>query len=384
MFGETSVTRCLGRQIYAASLQLRVDWVPLSRMRNQKVLNPEVFMQRKTIVCAHKFLLIASLALLGAIPVSATFPGKNGRIAFVQAGEIFTMNADGTGIRQLTHLGPHSAASWPAWSADGKQIVFNEFPPPDGIPQLWIMNADGSDQHLIFAEQDFGENRPSFSPDGTKIVFARCQLLVGDGDTCAIYSVGVDGTGLNAITTFQRDTTARSPMYSSDGKTIAFILSNDTAHGFRGVTYLVDADGSNLRRITEPAPCLIRPDWSPDGTKITTFAHFCNPQNETIAVMDADGTHVQYLTDNGKDYFNGPHDRNPAFSPDGKFIVFERNAPDFSNSAIYVMSADGAEMKPVAVLLPSKENPTRAPTRRGQLKKIEEGGAIPRWGVASE
>jgi len=327
------------------------------------------------------YCVLALVITLIAVPAHATFPGKNGRIAFVQGGEIFTMNPDGTNIKQLTHLAPDSSASWPAWSADGKQIVFNELPPPDGIPQLWIMNADGSDQHLVFAERDYAENRPSFSPDGTKVVFAHCQLLVGDGDTCAIYTVGVDGTGLNAITSFQRDTTARSPMYSPDGKTIAFILSNDTAHGFLGVTYLIDADGSNLRRITEPEPCLIRPDWSPDSTQITTFAHFCNPQNETIAVMDADGTHLKYLTDNGKDYFNGPHDRNPAFSPDGKLIVFERNAPDFSNSAIYVMEADGGGLKPLAVFPGAEKSYPRYLHRPRQLKKIEEGGATPRWGV---
>jgi len=326
--------------------------------------------------------LLLSTFLLFAIPAHATFPGKNGRIAFVEAGEIFTMNPEGTNIKQLTHVGPDGLASWPAWSADGKQIVF-EFRPPDRIPQIWVMNADGSDQHLVFAEQDFGENRPSFSPDGTKLVFARCQLLVGDGDTCAIYTVGVDGAGLNLITPFQRDTTARSPMYSPDGRTIAFILSNDTAHGFRGVTYLVDADGSNLRRITEPEPCLIRPDWSPDGTKITTFAHFCNPQNETIALMDANGAHLQYLTDNGKDYFNGPHDRNPAFSPDGKFIVFERHAPDFSNSAIYLMRVDGGGLKSLAVFPRTNERPSHR-LGGGQLKRIEDGGAIPRWGAVPD
>ena len=75
-------------------------------------------------------MVIAVLSLLS--PASATFPGKNGRIAFVQDGEIFTMNPDGSDIKQLTHLGPDNFAEYPAWSADGKQIVFNESPPTDG------------------------------------------------------------------------------------------------------------------------------------------------------------------------------------------------------------------------------------------------------------
>lgn len=327
-------------------------------------------------------MVIAVLSLLS--PASATFPGKNGRIAFVQDGEIFTMNPDGSDIKQLTHLGPDNFAEYPAWSADGKQIVFNESPPTDGIPQIWVMDADGNDQHVVFAEQDYAERRPSFSPDGSKIVFGRCNLLVGDGDTCAIYTVGSNGNGLHAITKFLRDTTARSPMYSPDGKTIAFILSNDTAAGFLGVTYLIDADGSNQRRITDPAPCLIRPDWSPDGSKITLFAHFCNPENETIAVMDADGSNVRYLTDNGRSFYHGPHDRNPAFSPDGEFIVFERNPPDLSSSALYVMRADGSEAKSLLVF-PRRKPDARRPTHgKGRLHKIEDGGSVPRWGVAPQ
>jgi len=324
---------------------------------------------------------VAVVIFTSLIPAHASFPGKNGRIVFIQDGEVFTMNSDGTDIKQLTQLSPDNSAAWAAWSADGKQIVFNEFPPPDGVAQVWAMNSDGTNQHSVFAEQEYSENRPSFSPDGTNVVFARCLLLVGDGDTCAIYTVGVDGEGLKAITSFHRDTTARSPMYSPDGKTIAFIQSNDAVGGFLGVTYLVDSDGTNLRRITEPEPCLIRPDWSPDGTKITTFAHFCNPQNETIAVMDADGKNIRYITDNGTDYFNGPHDRNPAFSPDGQFIVFERNAPDFSSSSIYVIRPDGTEMKAL-VTMPHTKTRTRKTDSSGRPEKIEEGGNTPRWGVA--
>jgi Tol biopolymer transport system component len=331
-------------------------------------------------ISALRILVLGALSFLTAIPAHATFPGTNGKIAFIQDGEVFTMNPDGSDIKQLTHLGPENSANFPSWSADGKQIVFNEFPPPDGVAQVWVMNADGSNQHQVFAEQDFGENRPSFSPDGSRVVLARCNLLVGDGDTCAIYTVGIDGAGLSAITGFQLDTTARSPMYSPDGKTIAFILSNDAAAGFLGVTYLVDADGSNIRRITEPEPCLIRPDWSPDGTKITTYAHSCNPQNETIAVMGADGSHVRYLTNNGVDYVNGPHDRNPAFSPDGEFIVFERDAPDFSSSAIYVMKVDGSAVKSLGIFARRRNDLLNAHGRR-QLTRIEDGGAIPRWGV---
>jgi Tol biopolymer transport system component len=328
-------------------------------------------------------MLIAALIIISPVAAHATFPGKNGRIAFVQGGEIFTMNADGSNIRQLTHVGPEIAASWPAWSADGKQIVFNEGPADaGGVGEIWLMNFDGSNPHLLLAEEGFVEQRPSFSPDGTRVVFGRCDLSLGEGDSCGIFTIGSDGHGLKTIVPTELGDTDRSPMYSPDGKTIAFIISPDEHGGFNGVTYLVDSDGSNRRRITPPSPCLIRPDWSPDGTEITLFAHLCNPQNEDIAVMNADGTNVRYITHNGTDFFNGPHDRNPAWSPQGDFIVFERNSPDFSSSDIYLIKPDGSGLKALAHLARAKQ--AQKPDAQGKVHKIEEGGNTPRWGVASE
>jgi Tol biopolymer transport system component len=96
--------------------------------------------------------------------------------------------------------------------------------------------------------------------------------------------------------------------------------------------------------------------------------------------MGADGSHVRYLTNNGVDYLNGPHDRNPAFSPDGEFIVFERDAPDFSSSAIYVMKVDGSAVKSLGIFARRRNDLLNAHGRR-QLTRIEDGGAIPRWGV---
>jgi Tol biopolymer transport system component len=53
------------------------------------------------------------------------------------------------------------------------------------------MNADGSQQHLLLADPDFNDERPSFTPDGSSVIFNRCRLDV-DG-TCAIYQIGPDG-----------------------------------------------------------------------------------------------------------------------------------------------------------------------------------------------
>jgi Tol biopolymer transport system component len=75
----------------------------------------------------------------------------NSRIAFIQPTpngspqDIYTMRPDGTDERQLTNLGPNNIGFGENWSADGKQIVFFEYPNFD-IGELWLMNADGGDQ----------------------------------------------------------------------------------------------------------------------------------------------------------------------------------------------------------------------------------------------
>src|ERR1700675_1858604 len=123
---------------------------------------------------------VVAALMAASLPAYATFPGKNGRIAFVFGPDIYTMNPDGSDIRQLTNLGPDSSAFWESWSPNGKLIVFNEYHSPDFLGQLWLMKADGSNQLLVFAEADFDEERPSFSSDGSAVIFTRCR----DHDTC--------------------------------------------------------------------------------------------------------------------------------------------------------------------------------------------------------
>ena len=60
------------------------------------------------------------------------------------------------------------------------------------------MKADGSNQHLLLGDPSFFDFAPSFSPDGSQVVFTRCQ----PGGNCALYRVNVDGTGVTAITNF--------------------------------------------------------------------------------------------------------------------------------------------------------------------------------------
>jgi Tol biopolymer transport system component len=130
-------------------------------------------------------------ALIGGVATAyATFPGPNGRIAFdsFRAGteNIFTMRGDGSDVQQLTSVPSGEEASVPAWSPDGNSIPFRQGATDGSTSELMLMNADGSNQHALFSDPSFQDDLPSFSPDGSRLVFQRCSTPL---EACAIYSI---------------------------------------------------------------------------------------------------------------------------------------------------------------------------------------------------
>jgi Tol biopolymer transport system component len=115
---------------------------------------------------------------------------------------VYTMNADGSGERQLTSDGD----SWsPAWSADGRKIVFVSG------DRIWVMNSDGSGATMLTPTLRYPES-PTFAPDGSRIVVAN------DTD---LYFVSRDGTSVTRVV--HTNGIVRSPVWSPDGSRIAFI-----------------------------------------------------------------------------------------------------------------------------------------------------------------
>src|SRR5687768_9754261 len=105
--------------------------------------------------------VVVMLLALGAFPLSAqaTFPGVNGKIAYVDGGAIWVMDPDGTGKTQLTSGELVDGAA--DWSPDGTRIVFARNVPGPGYG-IFIMDADGSNQHSIMSPV-FNSPEPSWS-----------------------------------------------------------------------------------------------------------------------------------------------------------------------------------------------------------------------------
>jgi TolB protein len=182
------------------------------------------------------------------------------------------MRSDGSGQVDLTN---HPGNEWgPAWSPDGEQIVFSS-DREGGFPKLFVMNQDGTGLRQL--TEGWGEY-PSWSTDGERIAF-ECLQGAGSPTSRPDYDICVvDAGGSGEAILVAHPANDGAPAWSPDGGTIAFQSERDACPDGKVVTsveacedgsviYLVDADGSNPHRITEPSPPggWETPDWSPAG-----------------------------------------------------------------------------------------------------------------------
>jgi Tol biopolymer transport system component len=279
-----------------------------------------------------------------ALPAGATFPGANGKIAFStdQNGggsgpsDIYTVNPDGSSETQLTH-GEFGFASDPNWSPDGSKIAFNG--DISGIPQLYVMNSDGSGgdpSHPLFDDPSNADFSPHYSPDGSKIAFQSCGAT-----GCTIDVIASDGSGSATVLT-SPVWTAKNPNWSPDGSKIAFESNQD---GLLAAVWVMDANGSSQQRLTAPALEAGYPDWSPDGNHII-FQDLCCRFGTNIWVMNADGSGQKQITHLPTKHQDGfAH-----YSPDGTKIVlgadlaYKPTGPCSGCSDLYTMDTNGTHM----------------------------------------
>ncbi|HEY3214400.1 MAG TPA: hypothetical protein VGL16_14490 [Actinomycetota bacterium] len=179
----------------------------------------------------------------------ATWSPDGSRIAFVGGGldddsEIFVMNADGTGLTQLTDN--DATDDLVEWRPSTDELSFRSN--RDGPLTLYIMNADGSDQGRLL---DFpSADRHEWSPDGSRLAFVGSDGK-DDGDGChedhELYVMNANGSGLLRLT--DDEYYEQDPTWSPDGSQIAFSASNQSDYAWD--VFVVNADGTNLRRVTD-------------------------------------------------------------------------------------------------------------------------------------
>ena len=255
------------------------------------------------------------VGLLLAPAAQATFPGRNGRIAYEllrETGQIEGAVGGGatssesaiasvlpSGRRQRTLRGfPGSDAHFwdPVYRPDGRKLAL-AFTDTITRPSLYLVRTDGRGRlrRLTHPPQGIGDRDPSWAPDGRRLVFTR-------GSQIRTYRAG----RTRRIGSFP-GRYVDHPAWSVRGQ-IAFSLGDPTA-ARPGVIYTMRPDGSHRRRVVTGE----HPDWSPHGRWIVF-----NRRQGGIAIIRPNRRNLRVLTNDG---------RYPDFSPDGRHIVFVRTDP---------------------------------------------------------
>ncbi len=273
-------------------------------------------------------------------------------------------------VTQMTFVGDNGEAYW---SPDGKQIIFQSKRDGHGCDKIYIMNADGSNLHMVGPE--LGACTCSyFSADMSRIIFASTHTVV---DSCPprprpqagkyiwplfpydIFTARPDGSDLVKI--------RENPGYDAE-PTVHFttgrVIFSSAVDGDLEL-HSMNIDGSDVKRLTHRLGYDGGPYFSPDGRKIVWRAWYPTTREDSlrwlenmeqsiveavpldIYVMSIDGSNRIRLTDNGATNWA------PSWHPDGQRVVFSSNIDDWQdehqayghNFEIYIINIDGTGLQ---------------------------------------
>jgi Tol biopolymer transport system component len=241
------------------------------------------------------------------------------------ANQICIVNADGTGYRRLT-TDDSRQHYYPSLAPDGLSLVYAAFREA-GVYEIYEMTlADGSVCQLT--DRLGVVNAPEISPDGTQIVFTH---WIAAADRNEIWIMARDGSRPHRLA----DITGWDPTWSPDGTQILFASNRSGPNQL----WVMDLDGSNLHQVSDLPALRGRSDWSAFG-EIVTYSG--EPWKRELFLMNADGSGLRQLTP------AGGNSQVPSFSPDGRWVVFTAyfdHPNDDHGCELYLLRTDGTDLR---------------------------------------
>jgi TolB protein len=304
---------------------------------------------------------ILALLALASTPASARSAGSIVFQRMDPAGgktRLYTIRPDGSGLRAITSPGSGEDQDvMPDWSPDGRRLVFTRFFGSEPS-NLLVTRPDGTGVRNLTRASCTGDclsdEYPVWSPDGRRIAFERAlgpAPIVGPPPVVGIFVMDADGSNVRQLTQLEPNSGSEdhSPSWSPDGRRIAFMRANNTvAPVDASAIYTVNADGGEprlVRRMPLDRPGAGSPNWSPDGSRLlfSTYCRFSScgqaPTGAQLFTVKPNGRGLRQLTHlPGNSY-------NAAWSPDGRKIVFARNRTVGAGADLSTMNADGTHLR---------------------------------------
>jgi TolB protein len=287
----------------------------------------------QTRLTAHKMADFIYEKLTGERGVFST------RIAYVvKQGPRFELrvaDADGHGAQAIL-ISPEPIVS-PAWSPDGTRMAYVSF--QNKKPILFVQSLTARRQPAPVASYRGSNSAPAWSPDGRQLA----AVLTKDGSS-QIYLMNADGSGLRRITFSKLIDT--EPFFTPDGQSIYFTSDR----GGSPQIYRMPAGGGDAMRVTFEGDYNVSPRVSPDGRFLAYITRVSG--RFQLMMMDLETRQIRALTD-------GPSDESPSFAPNGRMILYATDVG--SRGVLAAVSSDGRVKQRLSIEAADVREPSWGP-----------------------
>lgn len=248
--------------------------------------------------------------------------------------EVYISDWDGYNAQAITNHKTITVS--PAWSRNGDYIAYTAFvkrkvgnDPAKRNPDLFIYELKTKRRWLVSYRNGLNSGA-EFMPDNKNMLLTLSQSRTAD-----IYRMTLDGKSITQITNGPGGAMNVEPAVSPDGSMIAF--SSDRSG--KPMIYTMSINGTNVQRKTMSGNYNATPTWSPDGKKLAFAGFDKDKDNFDIFVMNLDGSSFLRLTSARKSNGKWSNNEDPAFSPDGRHILFVSDRT--GTKQLYLVNVDG-------------------------------------------